>query len=167
MPFDLIEAAHDPVCPVCKDVFQQNRSNKRYCSPKCRKQHHQKKDRAEKPRNAQKSPEVAAENRKQRERAKDLARNLYEMPPSCRLGYMKDLIEAARNRDASLRSIFTNPNLLNANRSQPWLFHRRCSVTYMTISQAANEYCKRFWDSSVGPVVKNEVAEPETGEVIE
>lgn len=167
MPFDANGSEIEVVCPICCEQFKPKRNDQKYCSPRCRKQNYQRKDREKHPRNAQNNRDVKTENRRQRERAIDLAETLYELPPAYRLGFMKELIDAARSGDAKLKSIFTNPDLLNASRNEPWLFHRRCPASYLTISQAANQYCKRFWNSSVGPVVKGEVPEPPTGEVFD
>jgi hypothetical protein len=167
MPFDANGSEIEVVCPICCEEFKPKRNDQKYCGARCRKQNYQQKDREKYPRNAQNNKAVKRENITQRARALDLAAMLYELPPGHRLGFMKKLIDVARSGDAKLKSIFTNPNLLNASRHEPWLFHRCCPASYLTISQAANQYCKSFLNSSVGPVVRGEVPEPPTGEVFD
>lgn len=165
MPFDAIGSETGFVCPVCSENFIKKRSDQKYCTPRCRKQNYQTQDRKKNPKNAQCSPDVKEQNRKQRLRARELAATLFGMPPNERLGFMKKLIDAARSYDAKLRSIFTDPRLLTASYHEPWLFHRKCPASYPTISQAANAYCKHFWNASVTEVVKGRTPEPPTGEV--
>lgn len=165
MPFDAIGTENDAVCPTCSQSFTKRRRDQKYCAPKCRKQNYQQRDRAKNPRNAKNSKETASTNRRHYERALYLAEMLYGLPTSERLGFMKELIDAARSGDAKMKSIFTDPKLLNASHDEPWLFYRSLPTLFLTISQAANEYCKCYWNSSVGPVVRGEVPEPPTGEV--
>ncbi len=167
MPFDATGTEQLSVCPACNETFNRKRSNQKFCSPKCRKNNYQLRDRKENPKNAQNSPDVKRTNMQQRERASYLAELFYSKPPSERLGFVKELVDAARNGDASLKSILTDPRLLRASPDEKRMFHRKAPQSYRTISQAANAYCKQFWGASVGPVVRGEVPEPPTGEVME
>ena len=100
------------------------------------------------------------------DRAKRLTEDLYQTRPPERLGYMKDLIEYARHGDdAQLKDILCNRILLKPHPVHDrYLFYRR-SRSYLTIAQAASNYCKRFWQADVKKVVYNKVPEPETGEL--
>jgi hypothetical protein len=61
--------------------------------------------------------------------------------------------------------LFTNQFLLRPDRSQSWLFWRR-NVGYLTISEAADRYCRASpWQAGVADVVRGNVAPPATGEV--
>lgn len=92
---------------------------------------------------------------------------LYTTPIENRLGFMAELVNQARFGNVTLRHILTNKHLLSAGMDQPKLFHRHCPGTYLTIAQAANKYCLKFWGSSVRDVVFCRVEEPPTGEVLE
>jgi len=104
------------------------------------------------------------ENAELYDRAKRLAEMLYLTPPMERLGFMKDLIDVARaEQDAQLRDILSNQTLIKLNWSDKQKYlHRNCS-DYCTISQAASNYCKRFWRANVRDVVYGRTPEPPTG----
>jgi hypothetical protein len=95
----------------------------------------------------------------------ELAAHLYGLPPHERLGFMKLLVDAARSFDCQLRSIFTDPKLLRPDRNEPWWFHRRSPRVYLTISQAAHRYCKKFLKAGIRKVLSPDFQEPETGEI--
>lgn len=78
---------------------------------------------------------------------------------------MKELIDAARTHDKHLRNIFTDPRLLFPDKNEPWWFHRRCPV-YLTISQAANQYCYKFMGVGIRSVLAADYIEPDTGEIV-
>ena len=98
------------------------------------------------------------------DRAKRLAEDLYQTRPPERLGYMKDLIEYARHGDdAQLKDILCNRILLKPHPVHDrHLFYRR-SRSYLTIAQAASNYCKRFWHANVRCVVYELATEPPDG----
>lgn len=146
------------VCPVCGNTFP-FRSNKKTCSARCR---------VKKNRTTQNGTESLSKRRQLMHRndtAKMLAEELYSLPPCERLGYIQGLIQRAREGDTWLREVLSNHRLLKPNPIHDrHLFHRR-SAEYCTISQAAQNYCKRFWKANVWEVVHNKVPEPPTGEV--
>ena len=156
--FDVIESDEIRQCPHCKAKVS-GRPNKIYCSSNCRKRATEMKS------NSQFSPTKRRENTEFFERALRLAEELYKTIPSQRLGFMKDLINYARTgNDCELRNILCNPMLLKPNPyTQRFLFYRR-SREYCTISQAASNYCKRFWRANVKDVIFCNVPEPDTGE---
>jgi len=147
------------VCPKCQTKLK-GRPNKRFCSSNCRKSASKLKQ------NSQTSKSKRQENTRLFERAQRLAELLYSIPPSKRLGFMKDLIDVAKSgNDNHLRLVLTNYMLLHPHPiNDDYLFHRE-SHTFCTIAQAANNYCKRFWKADVKKVVYNKVPEPETGEL--
>ena len=136
------------------------RPNKRFCSSNCRKSASKLKQ------NSQTSKSKRQENTRLFERAQRLAELLYSTSPNERLGFMKELIDVARSgKDNHLRLVLTNYMLLHPHPiNDDHLFHRG-SHTFCTIAQAANNYCKRFWQADVKKVVYNKVPEPETGEL--
>lgn len=153
------------LCIECGDTFP-FRSNKRFCSPRCRKQNSQKAIRRASPMNAEHSPTTRRDQRVTYDRAMRLAEELYTRPIDERLGFMENLIQLARSgEDPTLARILTLPALLRPDPNKPWLFWRR-NKTYCTIAQAANRYCRVSpWNASVTAVVRRKVPEPPTGEV--
>ena len=156
--FDVIESDEIRQCPNCKAKVS-GRPNKIYCSSNCRKRG------TETKRNSQLSPTKRRENLEFFDRALRLAEELYKTPPPQRLEFMRDLIDYARTgEDRVLRNILCNPMLLRPNPyTQRFLFYRRSRV-YCTISQAASNYCKRFWRANIKDVVFCKVPQPDTGE---
>ena len=93
-----------------------------------------------------------------------MADTLYNLPPSERLGHMKTLIDEAREGNTQLRELLSNYRLRNPSNNEKWLYARG-SREYMTIAQAANAYCYRFWGTHVTNVVYDRCDKPEIGEV--
>lgn len=155
----LSEDQPQALCPSCQRPFRQRRGNQRFCSRPCQKNA---------TRGSRKVADSFEEKRRSHvhyNRAMWLAHDLYSTRPDQRLGLVASLIEAARTHDAQLRSILTDPTLLNASPDDPGLFFRRCPYTYKTISQAANAYCRKFWGHGVSDVIYKRCKEPDTGEV--
>lgn len=152
-------------CPECGTAFPY-RSNKRFCSPACRKAESQKRQRKANPVNAQNSPTTRHEQHEVYELADRLAETLYTKPPAERLGYIEELVQSARSgKHPRLRKIMTNPTFLYPNPKDKHLFWRGTSA-YCTIAQAADLYCRNSpWQASVTKVVRGQVPEPPTGEV--
>lgn len=144
------------------------RSNKRFCSPPCRKASAQDEARAKTPANAQHSLAVKREQCRTYELAALLADNLYALSPFERLGYLEGLVQHARSGShPRLRRILTNPQLIYPDPNKRFLFPRRCPA-YCTIAQAADQYCKWSpWQAGVAAVVRGEVPKPDTGEIVE
>jgi len=156
------------VCLRCGVEFP-FRSNRKFCSTRCRKASSQQTARAKTPANARNSPTVKREQYETYELARLLADNLYALPPFERLGYLEELIQQARSgRHPRLRRILTNPELIFPDRNKHFLFPRGWPVTYCTIAQAAERYCRWSpWRAGVASVVRGEVPEPDTGEIVE
>ena len=144
-------------CPQCHSEMSY-RSNKRYCSDKCRQYGNRTKQ------NSANSPAVARRNYVLFDTARLMADRLYNLPPSERLGHMKALIDEAREGNTQLRELLSNYRLRNPSNNEKWLYARG-SREYMTIAQAANAYCYRFWGTHVTNVVYDRCDEPEIGEV--
>lgn len=149
-------------CPKCGVDFLPARSNQRYCSRECQKA--TTRNTARGSRKTTESNEERQRSARHYNRARWLAHDLYALPPNTRLGFMAELIEAAREHDAQLRSILTDPVLLSAGREDKGLFHRRAPSSYKTIAQAAHAYCRKFWGHGVKDVVYRRCPDPETGE---
>jgi len=154
-------------CPWCGSMFL-SRSNKQFCSASCRKAASQKDRREQCPANAANSPTTRREQHEAFELAARMAETLYSMPPYERLGYIEEIVRMARTgRSPLLRRVLTNPAFIRPNPLDQHLFFRRCP-NYCTISQAADRYCRSSpWNAGVAEVVRGEVPEPPTGEVID
>jgi len=136
------------------------RANKKYCSDQCRQYGNRSKQ------NSQSSPAKARQNYELFDTARLMADRLYDLPPFERLGHMKALIDEARGGNTQLRELLSNFRLRNPSNNERWLYARG-SREYMTIAQAANAYCYRFWGTHVTNVVYDRCDEPEIGEVLQ
>ena len=156
----------DKHCPKCGKTFY-GRSNKKFCSSKCRKLSSQQTIRTTTLVNSKNSKCKKREQYELFDTALRLAEILYTLPPSERLGFMEHLILMARSGEhPKLKQILKMPTLLKANSENELLFWRHAAANHRTISQAANNYCKRFWKRNVIFVMNNLDYEPNTGEVI-
>lgn len=156
----------DKHCPKYGKAFY-GRSNKKFCSSKCRKLSSQQTIRITTPVNSKNSKCKKREQYELFDTALRLAEILYTLPPSERLGFMEHLILMARSGEhPKLKQILKMPTLLKANSENELLFWRHAAANHRTISQAANNYCKRFWKRNVIFVMNNLDYEPNTGEVI-
>lgn len=153
-------------CPNCKKLFIKRRSDQKFCSERCRKDKSKKLLRKETPANSRNSVSKRRDNTVLFDKALRLAEELYTLPKDKRLGYMKDLIDQARNGNSMLRQILSNQRLLFASKKERIFYHRRCPASYYTIAQAADRYCKMFWNSGVKDVVYGKGPEPPTGEIL-
>ena len=151
-----------PCCPRCGMSFEPRRKDQKFCQRACAKAASRNASRGS--RSVADSWSERARCRKHNRRAMELAAWLYTTPPAERLGLMQELIEAAREYDAQLRGVLTDPRLLRASPQEPWLFFRRSPGAYKTISQAADAYCRKFWGAGVATVVHRRCPEPPTGE---
>ena len=134
------------------------RANKIYCTANCRKRHRKGK------RNAALSMVKRRENAEMYDRAKRLTEMLYLTSPLKRLGFMKDWIDIARaGKDAQLQDILSNQTPIKLSWSGKQKYLHRNSSDYCTISQAASNYCKRFWKANVRDVLYGRAPEPPTG----
>lgn len=154
------------ICPTCNAQFVAGRSNQKYCSGNCRKNRYQKEYRSKNPQNSQHSPTVKRDNMEIIDTAMRLTEMLYTMKPDQRLGFVKEIIDAARSGNARLRKILTNEYLLAAGLDKKRLFWRGCWNS-PNITKVANKYCRKFWNAGVIDVVRGEAPEPPTGECIE
>src|SRR6056297_1816334 len=157
----------ESTCPQCEGSFP-FRSNKRFCSPTCRKLHSQQRARSERPANAGNSRTIRRDQEELFDLAMRMAEDLYTRPPGRRLGYLKDAVDLARSgRCSKVRKLLTFPALLRPDPEKKGLFWRRSPAAYRTISQAADRYCRTFWGAGDVAVVRGAVPEPPTGEVVD
>jgi hypothetical protein len=143
-------------CLHCKSTFPQ-RSNKKYCSPKCRQYGNRVKQ------NSTNSPTTARDVEETLHSARALADLIYDLPTSEQLGFMRELIESARDGNTKLRRVLSNQYIRHLPKEQDWV-RGHGSRDNFTISEMANRYCWRFWKANVTDVVYGLCEEPETGE---
>lgn len=145
-------------CPTCRQGFTPRRRDARFCRPLCQQKA------ARGPRTVTDSPTARDRSARHYATARELAAQLYSLPPDQRLGFMAEVVAAARGGDGKLRAILTDRALLCATKDHRSLFPRRAPGVYFTIAQAADRYCRRFWGHGVKAVVYGEAPEPPTGE---
>jgi len=164
---DMPIAPEVATCPECKKVFPYRRK-KRFCSPNCRKAHARKEARCKQPANAANSSSIKRDQQEDFDLAMRMAETLYTMPPSKRLGYIEEVDQSARQGESGrLRRILTNPAFIWPNPQKRHMFFRQAPGNHCTISQAADQYCRRSpWQAGVQEVVRGEVPEPATGIVL-
>ena len=93
-----------------------------------------------------------------------MADTYYGLPPFERLGYMKDLIDDAREGNAKVRELLTNYYIRKPPPECDYLYGQG-RYSNRTIAQVADGYCWYFWGTHVNDVVRNKCEEPPTGEV--
>ena len=146
-------------CINCGNIFLAKRKDKKYCSDNCRK------DFSRITQNSFCSPTKSRTNAEFFDKARRLGDHLYDLPPTARLGYMKELVDEARNGNTKLREILSNWKLRHPHpENDTWMFPRGRRA-YSTIAQAAQSYCWKFWKANVDDVVYDRVDEPPTGEI--
>jgi hypothetical protein len=147
-------------CAKCETAFAPKREAQRFCSRSCQKHS------SRGPRGAAHSAETRARNRVHYDRATWLCYDLHRMPRGRRLGFIAELIEAAREHDGQLRVILTDPKLLGADphsgigKQYPDSMNQEVK----NIAKAADAYCRAFWGHGVRDVVYKRCVEPPTGE---
>jgi len=154
-------------CPNCGTAFP-FRSNKTSCSTRCRKASSQRERRKALPANAANYRSIKKDQHEVFELAMRMAETLYTMGPFDRLGYLEEVVQLARTGQSSkIRKILTSPTFLRPNPFKKHLFYRGMR-SFSTISQAADRYCRMSpWNAGVVQVVRGEVPDPPTGEIIE
>lgn len=131
----------DPFCPKCGVQFQPRRRNQRFCDRECQRvatKHSARGSRA---------VENDQRNRDHYERAARLCYDFNRMAPWKRPAYLSRLIVAAKDGNAKLRNILTDPKLLGADRTSPigklYPDSKNCDV--LNIAKEANAYCRKQW----------------------
>jgi len=157
-------------CPACQTDFVATRKDKRFCSRACQKKSSENSARG--PRTNALSSDARQRNRQHYSLSHSLCETYYNTPPQQRLGYLKGLVDSAREpanqQDKAIRNVFTHKALAYPNRHEKSLFYRSQPYTYCTISELVNRYCKRFLGASSKTVLTSpHFKEPATGEVIE
>lgn len=152
------------ICPNCGILFIY-RSNKTYCSPRCRDAAKKRKARRKTPVNASYSYAKDRQQHEKFELAERMAERLYSIPPALRLGYLETVIRLARDGHSPMvRDILTTPQLIRPNPKNRYLFYRGRPSVYCTIAQAANRYTVWSpWSATIDRVVRGLIPEPSTG----
>ena len=146
-------------CIRCEAEFP-FRSNKKFCSPNCRKRHSEVKQ------NSYSSPRKHRNNTELFDSAARIAEMYFMLPITERDGFMADLIRSARSgENKRMRDILSNKVLLDTTNNWGNPLKGRRGRSYGSIAQAAKSYCRRYWDASVKDVVYGRAPEPWDGVV--
>jgi hypothetical protein len=156
------------VCPQCGDLFEY-RSNKTFCSPKCRKAHSKLVLREGQTKTINKTlPSEQRQNLELKHLNLVLCEKVYTMSPGERVGYVEDVLQMARHSEGGLlRHLLSNKKYQYPNREQTSLFFRRSPQSYKTFPQICNHYLLNSpWGCYLSDFLKGGIPEPSTGEVL-
>lgn len=156
-------------CPACKADFVATRKGKRFCSRKCQKRTSQ--NAARGPRTNRASPTSRKRNEAHYSLSHSLCEGFYKTPPQHRLGFLKDLVDRARQPasqyDKAIKNVLTHKQLTYPDRQDRSLFYRGQPFTYCTISELVNRYCKKLLGASSKTVLTSPNFKENTGEILE
>lgn len=156
------------VCPNCGVLFT-FRSNKKFCSSKCRKAHSKLVLREDQTKTINRTlPLERRQNLELKHLNLVLCEKVYTMPPGERVGYVEDVLQVALHSNGGLlRHLLCNKKYQYPNREQTSLFFRRSPISYKTFPQICNHYLLNSpWNCYLSDFLKGEVPEPSTGEVL-
>jgi uncharacterized C2H2 Zn-finger protein len=160
-----VEGNHAPLteleCPCCDQLFNQRRTNQRYCTPSCQKAATHNTSRG--PRTTAESPAKKLEKRRQWATLIYLNETFYGTPPGYRLGLLKDWLDRARMGDTTLRAALVRPSFTKLKDNTRVCF-RRC-LAYPSVPHMAQRYCQRLLACNVSDWVYGRADEPDTGEI--
>lgn len=155
------------LCPHCGELFQ-FRSNKTFCSQKCRKAHHKLVMRAEtKSTKNDMLPSEQRHNLELRHLNLVLSERVYTLPPCKRMGYVEGVLQVARHSEGGLlRALLQNKKYQYPNPTDLTLFFRSTPKAYKTFPQLCNHYLLNSpWNCYLEQFLKW-VPDPSTGEVL-
>lgn len=154
-------------CPTCETEFVATRKGKRFCSRKCQKRSSE--NAARGPRTNSLSPAARKRNEAHYSLSHSLCEAFYKTPPQQRLGFLKDLVDRARNPasqyDRAVKNVLTHKQLTYPDRQDRSLFYRGKPFTYCTISELVNRYCKALLGASSKTVLTSPHFKENTGEI--
>jgi len=156
------------LCPNCGDLFEY-RSNKSFCSPKCRKAHHKLGMREDKAKAVNKTlPSEQRQNLELLHLNFVLCEKVYTMPPEERVGYVESVLQVALHSEGGLlRHLLSNKKYQYPNPNDLRLFFRGAPKSYKTFPQICNHYLLNSpWNCYLSDFLKGTVPEPSTGEVL-
>lgn len=135
----------DSFCARCSVQFRPRRQGQRFCARDCQRAT---------TRNSARGPRQAANAQRNRDhysRAATLCYDINRLPPWKRLPFVSRLIAAAKDGDAKLRNILTDPSLLGADRSSGIgkLYPDSHDFDVLNIAKEANAYCRKRWGISI------------------
>lgn len=155
------------LCPQCGDLFP-SRSNKKFCTQKCRKAHHRLVMRKETPEAKNNMlPSEQRRNLELRHLNLVLSEKVYRMAPNQRLGYVESVLQIARSESGGLlRFLLQNTKYQYPNPHDRGLFFMSAPKAYKTFPQLCNHYLLNSpWNCYLTDFLKG-VPDPSTGEVL-
>ena len=156
------------LCPNCGDLYEY-RSNKSFCSTKCRKAHHKLGMRDDKAKAVNKTlPSEQRQNLELLHLNFVLCEKVYTMPPEERVGYVESVLQVALYSEGGLlRHLLSNKKYQYPNPNDLRLFFRGAPKSYKTFPQICNHYLLNSpWNCYLSDFLKGTVPEPSTGEVL-
>lgn len=140
-------------CPVCSTDFVPKRVDQKYCSSKCRKNNYQKHNRSKNPVNSTYSPTKRRDNLELFDRSRCFGEMYYNTPPWERDDFLNTLVVQAKNGNSKVRNVLNNQMMLRADSSDKKLFYKHSPSIHQTITQLANDYCRRTFGKNVREVI--------------
>lgn len=153
-------------CPHCEVSFTKRRRDQKFCKAGCRSLFGQRKARAQDAVNSRNSPSKRRANLELFERM-IFYTELYHKTDTCeQLGFLSELVSAARAGDSKLRAVLVNPYFVEANNNDARKRLRSRRMQH-SIGKIVDLYCRHFWNASSYDVILGAVPEPDTGVVSE
>jgi len=133
-------------CPTCDGRYVPRRTNQRYCNRACQR------NATQGQRGGAHSPEAKRRNYAHYARSTWLCYDINRMPKEKLLGFLAEIIEAAREHDGQLRGILTDPKLLGACRGSTIgkLYPDTADPSVKNIAKVADTYCRTIWGMGFG-----------------
>ena len=160
------EKSMQATCPYCEVSFTKRRRDQKFCKAGCRSLFGQRKARAQNAVNSRNSRSKRRTNLELFERMIFYTER-YRRTRTCeQLGFLSDLVSAARAGDPKLRAVLLNPYFVEANNNDARKRLSRHRMKY-SIGKIVDLYCQHFWKASSYDVILGLVPEPDTGVISE
>lgn len=160
------EKSMQATCPYCEVRFTKRRRDQKFCKAGCRSLFGQRKTRAQ---NAVNSHNSASKRRANLELFERMIfyTELYHKTDTCeQLGFLSELVNAARAGDTKLRAVLINPYFVEAKNNDARKRLRSYRMAH-SIGKIVDLYCRHFWNASSYDVILGVVPEPDTGVISE
>lgn len=132
-------------CPVCREVYDLTRKDKKYCSRKC--QNNSARD--AKPQVRLRVRENRFRNEQHYNRSAWLTHDVYRIPSPMKAEMIQKILEAASSHDAKLRAILLDPALLGAGRNSLLGRHKKDrDIGIPIIAKQVYRYCMEQYGCS-------------------
>jgi len=144
------------ICRHCS-VPISGRSDKKFCSPNCRKRF------SEGTQNSFESREKKKRNYVLFDSAARLAKIYVQYSPFERLGLIQSYILMAREGNTKMREILSNHYLMKPDNDYGNPYKGSRGRSFGSLAAACERYCRYYWNASAADVVYNRADEPDDG----